>query len=216
MIGRLKQQMQEKTGTASKTTYGIEFDQQVQMMETTKTHTEKLVEKIKDYLNSFGDSSSGLRIVEGVGERSSAYAQALPTNSGYRNTLAVINSVHQEIGAAQRHLQNAAEQQVCKPLRAWIRESYVEFTRERDILKKKRLDMDAMQNKARAGTAESLDKLENATSAHQKQLEVVKNAFALLPAVHAKHRNLAKTFMELERDYFRKCAQSMQAALEKN
>ncbi|XP_047135618.1 endophilin-B1 isoform X2 [Hydra vulgaris] len=223
---RARQFTEEQVGSAEKTQYDAQFENQVMQAEKTRHLTEKLLKQAEAMIQP----NPGYRIEEFLFEKLDKKTPARPTNSfvlgetmldasqeigpgtSYGFALGKVGTGLKKIGNAEKDFMQKTVAHYLHPLKNFLDIEMKTISKEKRALDIKRLDLDACKNKVRkAVSPEKMREAENELRVVQaefdRQQELTKLLLDSITTVHANHLSSLHSFVEAIGAYHIQCQQ---------
>uniref|UniRef100_A0A914HG55 BAR domain-containing protein n=1 Tax=Globodera rostochiensis TaxID=31243 RepID=A0A914HG55_GLORO len=232
MFNRAKQLTEEKLLHAEKTELDPHFEQLLAKADKTEEQSKKLLSAMEAYLQPnpalrMGDAfyekleirldtspANRSNNLEYLGEAMQEAGQTFGIDTPFGGALQKVAQTEAKLGGAERELIQTTVGQTLMPIRRFLEGDMRNIQRERRVLQKKRLDLDAAKSRLkRARTLESQATAEAdlrvAQAEFDKQVEILRILLeSLQTAQNQQLKNLFE-FVEAQSQYFSTCQQHM-------
>ncbi|KAI3421963.1 hypothetical protein GPALN_016363 [Globodera pallida] len=223
VVSRGRQRAEEIVMNAEKTELGADVEQLLAKADKTEEHMKKLLSAIEAYLqpnpnirvlDPRKDKSSRQNNIDHLGEAMKEAANALGSDTQYGGALLRTSQTEAQLGAAERLLVQTVTTQTMAGIRRILDVDLKNIQKERAVLSKKRLDLDANKSswkRASSTAAKSAaePQVVAAKAEFDKQLDIVRTLLeALQSALDAQLKHLLE-LVEAQSKYYAACQQHL-------
>uniref|UniRef100_A0A914HI21 BAR domain-containing protein n=1 Tax=Globodera rostochiensis TaxID=31243 RepID=A0A914HI21_GLORO len=222
IVSRGRQRAEEIVMNAEKTELGADVEQLLAKADKTEKHMKKLLSAIEAYLqpnpnirvlDPRKDKSSRQNNIDHLGEAMKETATALGSDTQYGGALLRTAQTEAQLGAAERQLVQTVTTQTMAGIRHILDVDLKNIQKERALLSKKRLDLDATKSSWKRATPAAQSAAEPqllaAKAEFDKQLDIVRTLLeALQPALDAQLKHLLE-LVEAQAKYYAACQQHL-------
>ncbi|XP_025408920.1 endophilin-B1 isoform X1 [Sipha flava] len=239
-LSRAVQFTEEKLGKAEKTELDPNFEQLVTFCDNTKQNTETILKNMEFILNSnpgmrvenlffLDKKKSGLSSLEYLGLAMTEAGNDFGPDTVYGSALIKVGYVQQTLGLNQRDFIKSANDCFVSPMNKYLETDMKTVVKERSLLEKRRLDLDACKTRVRKTrmlattkvkqedsgptTEELIEKAENdlkiAQEEYDRQAEITKLLMEGVPSAHPQHLQHLLDFVDTQAAFYLKCHESL-------
>ncbi|XP_025408921.1 endophilin-B1 isoform X2 [Sipha flava] len=225
-LSRAVQFTEEKLGKAEKTELDPNFEQLVTFCDNTKQNTETILKNMEFILNSnpgmrvenlffLDKKKSGLSSLEYLGLAMTEAGNDFGPDTVYGSALIKVGYVQQTLGLNQRDFIKSANDCFVSPMNKYLETDMKTVVKERSLLEKRRLDLDACKTRVRKTRmlATTKVKAENdlkiAQEEYDRQAEITKLLMEGVPSAHPQHLQHLLDFVDTQAAFYLKCHESL-------
>ncbi|KAL3083409.1 hypothetical protein niasHS_011211 [Heterodera schachtii] len=230
MFSRAKQLTEEKLLNAEKTELDPHFEQLLAKADKTEEQSKKLLSAMEAYLQPnpalrMGDlfyekmeitspAPNRSNTLEYLSEAMQEAAQSFGTETPFGGALQKIAQTEAKLGAAEKEMVQTTAGQTLVPIKRFLEGEMRNIQRERRVLQKKRLDLDAAKSRLKRartleGQATAEADLRVAQAEFDKQLEILRILLESLQTAQNQQSKHLLEFVEAQAQFFSACQQHM-------
>ncbi|XP_050425583.1 endophilin-B1 isoform X2 [Adelges cooleyi] len=225
-LSRAVQFTEEKLGKAEKTELDPNFEQLVNFSDKTKLNTENIIKNMEFILslnpgmrveNLFflDKKKSGLSSLEYLGLAMTEAGNEFGPDTAYGSALIKVGNIQQTLGLNQREFVKSANDCFVNPMNKYLETDMKTVVKERSLMEKRRLDLDACKTRVRKVRmlATTKDKAENdlkiAQEEYDRQAEITKLLMEGVPSAQPQHLQHLLDFVDTQAAFYLKCHESL-------
>ncbi|XP_015375068.1 PREDICTED: endophilin-B1 isoform X2 [Diuraphis noxia] len=225
-ISRAVQFTEEKLGKAEKTEQDPNFEQLVTFCDNTKQNTESILKNMEFILNSnpgmrvenlffLDKKKSGLSSSEYLGIAMTEAGNDFGPDTAYGSALIKVGNIQQTLGLNQREFIKSANDCFVNPMNKYLETDMKTVVKERSLLEKRRLDLDACKTRVRKTRMLATTKvkaehdLKVAQEEYDRQAEITKLLMEGVPSAHPQHLQHLLDFVDTQAAFYLKCHESL-------
>ncbi|VVC42351.1 BAR domain,Arfaptin homology (AH) domain/BAR domain [Cinara cedri] len=239
-LSRAVQFTEEKLGKAEKTELDPNFEQLVTFCDSTKQNTETILKNMEFILNSnpgmrvenlffLDKKKSGLSSLEYLGLAMTEAGNEFGPDTAYGSALIKVGNIQQTLGLNQREFIKSTNDCFVNPMNKYLETDMKTVVKERSLLEKRRLDLDACKTRVRKTrmlattktkqddsgptTEELIEKaeldLKIAQEEFDRQAEITKLLMEGVPSAHPQHLQHLLDFVDTQAAFYLRCHESL-------
>ncbi|XP_050529325.1 endophilin-B1 isoform X2 [Daktulosphaira vitifoliae] len=239
-LSRAVQFTEEKLGKAEKTELDPNFEKLVCFCDSTKQNTENMIKNMEFILNYnpgmrvenlffLDKKKSELSSLEYLGLAMTEAGNNFGPDTAYGSALIKVGNAQQSLGLNQREFVRSAYDCFINPMNKYLETDMKTIVKERSLLEKRRLDLDACKTRMRKvrmlsttkdkpdetgpTVEEQIEKAENdlkvAQAEYDRQTEITKLLMEGVPSAHPQHLQHLLDFVDTQAAFYLKCHESL-------